>query len=139
MTSSRWAKIFSPFDALEGFDERIAEKEVLYQTQRELCEDDQGELNRRLSIIHNLTWNGRMARANKVMINVLYYSPCEDINHFAFGRAGRYETVSGMVLKAEMNELLLLTEDGLEARISFNDIREITSESDIFETEWEYQ
>lgn len=79
-----------------------------------------------------------MARANKVMINVLYYSPCEDINHFAFGRAGRYESVIGMVLKAEMNTLVLLTVDGLEEKISFYDIREITSESDIFETEWEY-
>ena len=43
-----------------------------------------------------------------------------------------------MVLKAEMDTLVILTEDGLENPISFNDIREITSESDIFETEWEY-
>ena len=34
MPASRWAKIFSPFDALEGFDERIAEKEVLTHRRR---------------------------------------------------------------------------------------------------------
>ena len=65
------------------------------------------------------------------MISVLFYIPCEDVNHFAFGRAGRYESVSGMVLKAEMSTLVLLTGDGLEKKISFNDIQEITSENNI--------
>ena len=52
--------------------------------------------------------------------------------------AHRCRQVTGMVMKAEINTLVILTEDGLENPISFNDIREITSESDIFETEWEY-
>ena len=50
MSATHWAKIFSPFDALEGFDERIAEKEVLYESRIELCDDDQAELDRRLNI-----------------------------------------------------------------------------------------
>ena len=29
MPASRWAKIFAPFDALYGFDERIASKKVV--------------------------------------------------------------------------------------------------------------
>jgi hypothetical protein len=79
-----------------------------------------------------------MARANKVTVTVEYFVPCEDENNFSFGSGSRYEKITGMVLKAEMDTLVILTEDGLENPISFNDIREITSESDIFETEWEY-
>ena len=30
MSPSRWAKIFAPFDALDGFDERIKAKEEIY-------------------------------------------------------------------------------------------------------------
>ena len=55
MGAARWAKIFAPFDALDGFDEQIAEKEVLYTAKKELCEDDQRVLDRRLNILHNLT------------------------------------------------------------------------------------
>ena len=43
MSAAHWAKIFSPFDALDGFDERIAEKEVLYESRIELCDDDQAD------------------------------------------------------------------------------------------------
>ena len=137
MGAARWAKIFAPFDALDGFDERIAEKEVLYTAKKELCEDDQKILDRRLNILHNLTWNGRMARANKPSVDVIHFVPCEDKHNFSFGIGGRYETISGSVVKADQDTLILSTEDG-EVRISFNDIREITSKSNIFEKQWDY-
>ena len=38
MPTSRWAKIFAPFDALYGFDDRIAGKEVLYCERKVLSE-----------------------------------------------------------------------------------------------------
>lgn len=135
MTPGRWAKIFSPFDALDGFDERIAEKEIQYQPKTELCEDDAAELNRRLDILHNLTWNGRMARQNNVAVSVTYFVPCADANHSAyhFG-AGRYETVTGTVLSAEMDTLKLRTDAG-EMKISFDSIRELTGM--VFDMDWE--
>jgi len=137
MTAAHWAKIFSPFDALDGFDERIAEKETLYECRTELLEDDRNELNRRLDILHNLTWNGRMARANHVMVDVTYFVPCTDENHFAFQiSAGNYETVNGMVLRVDMDSLRLRTENS-ELNIRFGDIREISNNTGIFETEWE--
>ena len=61
------AKIFAPFDALKGYNEAVAAKNVLYEDKRELNEEDQDELNRRLGILHNLTYNSRMARANNVL------------------------------------------------------------------------
>lgn len=139
MTAAHWAKIFSPFDALDGFDERIAEKEVLYESRIELCEDDQAELDRRLNILHNLTWNNRMARANRVMVSVKYFVPCADENHFAFQiAAGQYEAATGMVLRVDSESLRLRTENG-DKSISFRDIREIRSKTGIFDTDWEME
>ena len=137
MPVARWAKIFSPFDALAGFDERIAEKEIVYEGRTELCDDDQAELDRRLGILHNLTWNSRMARANRVMVSVEYFVPCSDENHFAFRMAaGKYETAVGMVLRVDTDSLRLRTES-CERSIPFCDIRKIRTDSGIFDTEWE--
>ena len=36
MSPSRWAKIFVPFDALDGFDERIKAKEEIYVERKAL-------------------------------------------------------------------------------------------------------
>ena len=49
MDVGRRAKIFAPFDALRGFNEAVASKDVLYEHKRELNEEDQAELNRRLT------------------------------------------------------------------------------------------
>lgn len=139
MTTARWAKIFSPFDALDGFDERIAEKEVQYVPRTELLEDDKAELSRRLDILHNLTWNSHMARANRVRVSVEYFQPCADENHFAFDlAAGSYETVTGMVLRVGTDSLRLRTDDG-DLTVRFEDIREIRNETGIFETDWEWE
>lgn len=73
MDVGRRAKIFSPFDALKGFNEAIASKDVLYRDRIELSEDDRKELDRRLQILKGLTYNGRMARANRVKVTVVYY------------------------------------------------------------------
>ena len=139
MTAARWAKIFSPFGALDGFDERIAEKEVVYENKVELCDVIQMELDRRLNILHNLTWNSRMAKANRVMVSVVFFVPCADENHFAFRMsAGKYETVEGMVHRVGTNSLCLSTESG-ERNIRFDDIRDIRSKAHIFDTEWEME
>lgn len=136
MSASHWAKIFAPFDALDGFDERIAGKEILYTARPELSEDDQAELNRKLNILRKLTCNGRAARENHVAVDVLYFVPCTDEDHFSFGHGGRYESITGTVLRAETGTLVLLTDSG-EQRISFETIREIHSPAGIFSQEWE--
>ena len=136
MTVEHWAKIFSPFDALDGFDERIAEKEVVYACRTELSPDDQAELDRRLDILRNLTYNSRMARENRVMVRVISFVPCTDENHFAFRiAAGKYETTAGMVLRVEPDSLRLRTENG-DRNILFCDLREIQSEAGIFNRAW---
>ena len=97
MDCSQRAKLFSPFDALKGFDEAIASKEVLYENRLETDEGDKEELNRRLNILHNLTVNSRMARANRVTVTLTYFVPCTDRHHEAYGYRGQYATVTGIV------------------------------------------
>ena len=75
MDVGRRAKIFSPFDALKGFNEAIASKDILYRDRIELNEDDQNELDRRLQILKGMTYNGRMARVNRIKVTVVYYVP----------------------------------------------------------------
>lgn len=129
MPAEKWAKIFSPFDALKGFNEAVAEKEVLYEFKRELSDEDRNELNRRLNILHNLTYNGRMARANRVQVTVEYYVPCADKDNFAYGYRGQYVKVAGMVQKVDPDVTHSIVVDG--KRIAFKDISSIESKKTI--------
>lgn len=94
MSCAKRAKIFAPYDALAGFSDAVAAKEVPYEEAIELEQQDREELDRRLNILHELTFNGRMARANQVPVTVCYYVPCKDENNFAFGHRGLYETIT---------------------------------------------
>lgn len=96
MPCSRRAKLFAPFDALKGFGDAVAAKDVLYENRITLSPEDMDELSRRLEILHQLTYNSRMARENHVQITVTYYEPCHDENHEAYGIRGRYQTVTGI-------------------------------------------
>ena len=130
MDNGRRAKIFSPFDALKGFSEAVAAKEVLYEFKRELSEEEKEELNRRLGILHRLTYNGRMARANKVTASVTYYVPCSDKDNFSYGYRGQYLTETGIVWRIGMRDVTIG-----EKRIPLVDI--VAIESDGLFDGWE--
>ena len=127
MPASRWAKIFSPFDALKGFDEAIGSKEVRYVDKILLDEDEQRTLNHNLSILHGYTYNGRMARMNRVFVTVKHFVPCTDQNNCAFDLSqGLYEKITGMVLSVdEVRETLTLQAETEKLVIDFEDILDI--------------
>ena len=134
MPPTRWAKIFSPFDALKGFDEAISSKEEIFERRHELGEDEKRQLNRLLSILHNYTYNSRMARTNRVMVTVTNFEPKDPDDDF-----GRYIDTAGMVLNVdEVKETMTLeTEDG-KAIIDFEDILEVKAEKkNLFDEEWD--
>lgn len=134
MDLSRRAKIFSPFDALKGFDEAISSKDVRYRDQIVLSEDDREELNRRLRILKELTFNSRMARKNHVIITVMYYVPCADENNESFGLRGSYKEITGVC--SGVDEIRsVLSVDRLE--ICFDDIFRIENDADIFKRDWD--
>ncbi len=95
------AKIFAPFDALAGYSDCIAGKQIVYCDRRCLSEGEREALDRKLSILRNLTRNGREARNNQPQIIVEYFLPCCDENSFAYGTGGTYETISGICRKVD--------------------------------------
>ena len=129
MDVGKRAKIFAPFDALKGFNEAVAAKDVLYEDKRELNEEDLAELNRRLRILRGLTSNSRMAGENCVKVTVTYYVPCSDRDSESYGRRGQYEQMTGICRKvdAEVTKSILID----DRRIPFAQILRIEAASDL--------
>ena len=107
MDTVRRAKLFSSFDALKGFGDCIASKEVLYEERHELTEEEKGELDRRLSILRSLTASGRLARQNKVAVKITRFE---------------YETVSGIVRRVDVYRRTIVVG---EEKISLDAVTEI--------------
>lgn len=107
MAATKRAKLFSPFDALKGFNEAVAAKEVLYEFRRELDESQQEELNRRYNLLHGLTANSRLARKNKPEVIVTHFIPCLDADHAAFGHRGQYVTTTGICQKVDFRHIFV--------------------------------
>ena len=131
MACAKRAKIFSPFDALKGFNEAVSSKEVPYVERIEPEQQDREELDRRLNILRALTFNGRMAKANRVEVTVRFYVPCADKNNFAFGLRGLYESVTG-ICRGVDPELTRTIRVGGRA-IAFDSIVSVESPSGAFD------
>ena len=136
MDRRRRAKLFAPFDALDGYSASIDSKNIEYVERIELEEDDRAELNRRIRILHGLTYNGKIARTNRVQITVRYYVPCTDENNFAFQLRGQYKTLTGICWKVDSDVTDSITIDNTV--IPLTDVIEITAANeDIFKKdEW---
>ena len=134
MDRGKRAKIFAPFDALKGFSELIGAKQNVYCFKKQLNEDEQNKLSRRLTVLKNLTYNNRMARQNRVLITATYYAPSTDTNSEAYGIMGRYQTVTGTCRNVdEVSEFLTIGSE----RIPFADLLTIENEEGIFQRDWE--
>ncbi len=127
------AKIFASFDALKGFGEAICAREVLYMDRIELSGEAQAELNRRLSVLHALTQNSRLAREHRIWIEVTYYVPCADERSEAFGFRGQYRTIRGVCRGVDPELSRTLRVD--ETAIAFEDILRLENPAGIFEAE----
>lgn len=132
MLPAHRAKIFAPFAALRGFSEAVSQKETHYVKRRELGGEDLRELNRRLDILHNLTYTGRMARENRVIVTVIHFVPCQDVNHDAFGVGGQYKAVIGVCRNVDPDiSRTIRIEDTV---IAFENILKIECQGDYFDT-----
>ena len=131
MDVGKRAKIFAPFDALRGFDFAIMCKNELYVDKMVLCQEDTEELSRRLQVLHNLTYNSRMARENRVQVTVTYYEACSDENHEAYGLQGQYKTITGICwnVDAEVSRTILI--DG--TKISLDNVLRVEGPEDLFQ------
>ncbi len=140
MPAARWAKIFSPFDALSGFGDAIRSQEAQYVYRPEPDADGAAELSRRLAILRILTRNGRTARTRRAAATVRYFVPCADAEESGGGRLGTCRTVSGIVTRmdTEQRTLTLRTAEG-KITVALDDILRITSGTRIFDEDREPQ
>lgn len=126
MSQLNRAKIFAPFAALVGFDERIQKKEINYVPKHELDADEEWELNHRLYWLHCLTANSRLARTNMVCVSIEYFVVCTDEENDAYLVKGQYKTITGIVLKVDQHEQSIAIRSGDETHvISFSDVYRI--------------
>ena len=95
------AKIFSPFDALAGFNECIQSKNTVYCEKRTLSEGEMDELNKTLSYLCSLTYNSRASRINRPVVTIEFFVLCNDSQNEWYEKGGRYETVTGTVSKVD--------------------------------------
>ena len=103
------AKIFAPFAALEGFDERVRSKDIAYVPRHILDADEMYSLNRTLYALYQATRTGPLARRNHIKASVVHFTVCEDEEHDSFGREGLYHTLTGIVQKVDpVNQVLLI-------------------------------
>ena len=101
MPCSRRAKIFAPFDALRGFNEAVASKEIFYTERPELSEDEKEQLNNKLAILHKLTINRKEAKKNAPLVKVTFYQPCLDELNDSYGKGGTLETITGICRRVD--------------------------------------
>ena len=123
MPLEKRAKIFSPFDALKGFDEAISSKNVIYEDRKTLSEEDMQILDQKLCLLRQLTVNSKSARVNRIPVEITYFrlSKDPDIQE----EKGSYLTDSGILMKVDdFLRMLILNDD---KRIPIDDIISISS------------
>lgn len=119
-------RFLSPFDALKGFNEAIASKDIIYEDRRVLSDEDIRHLNHAIGILYNLTKTRQLAMENHVAVSVTYFAPCKDSDNEAFMVRGRYQTLSGILQKVDPFHAKNIIIDGIEVRMS--DILSIESQ-----------
>lgn len=125
MPCSRRAKLFAPFDALAGFDERIANKEMIYEGRRELSDTEREELDKNISLICQTFKKSHSLHRPAPRITVTYFSPCTDIENDSYGTGGNYITCTGRIrrIDSEITKTIMV-DDNI---ISFNDITNLST------------
>lgn len=95
MPAGKRAKIFAPFAALTGFSEEIAGREKLYEVRPEKDEEAVAALDISLRLLQERIRYHPLAE-------VVFFQPCEDRNHEAYGILGSRETIAGPVQEMDV-------------------------------------
>ncbi len=134
MNHVRRAKIFSPFDALKGFSDAVASKDILYISRPELTEEEKADINHKLNILHEMTRNRRIAQQSRVTVQIDYFQPCLDEDNAAYGSMGQHLTIRGICERVDIAVSHCIFVD--QTSIRFDDILAIYA-PEIFKELWE--
>lgn len=123
MPVSQRAKLFAPYDALTGFSGEVRAKEIPYEPRRILDADEKWELNRRLSLLREYTFNRATIEACHPLVLVEHFVPCADPHHDGYGTLGQYVTFKGLARRVDPTERVLWVAD---RAIAFRDLYDIS-------------
>ncbi len=98
------AKIFQPFDALEGFSVSIAAMGRTYTDRIIPSETSQAELSRKIAFLRRLTRNRKSARENCIDVKITYFVPCSDPANPSFRTRGSYQITEGICQRVDSDE-----------------------------------
>ena len=128
MPLEKRAKIFSPFDALKGFNDAISSRDVIYDSRKELSEEDMQMLDEKLSVLKKLTINGNAARANSTYVEIEYFRLHEEDD--ASDEKGTYMTECGNLMKIDDLSRTVIMDDGTKIPVDYI----ISISSPVFDT-----
>ena len=123
MEREKRAKLFAPFDALDGYGDALRMKNTVYADKIRLSPDQEALLNRRLTRLCVLFGQRKRKRdggGGLPWVRVTRYVPCSDRHNDAYGKRGTYETAEGWLTAADPEVTRTLWVNG-EA-IPFGDI-----------------
>ena len=123
MPLEKRAKIFSPFDALKGFNEAISSKEVIYEHRKTLSDEEIQILDQKLCLLRQLAINSKAACVGSIPVEVTYFRLLEDPDMQE--EKGCYLTDSGILKKIDVFLRLLILSD--DTRIPIDEIISINS------------
>jgi len=123
MPLEKRAKIFSPFDALKGFGEAIASKEILPEHRRTLSEEDLRILDQKLDLLRQLTISSGSPRPEPVPVEICFFSALAGSDDPE--PAGIYRTERGNLRKVDDFARMLILDD--DTAIPADDIVSINS------------
>ncbi len=111
MACSKRAKLFAPFAALSGFDEKIHAKEETLTPRRFPDPEEQEELNEKLRRLKELTMQARMQKQKPVQAEACFFVSMETERNNGFRELGVYETLRGSVTEVCCETQQLILED----------------------------
>ena len=137
MDRGKRAKIFAPFDALDGYSDAVRRKDVAYVDKVDLneaglAEDERAELGRRLAILRELT-GGPAAGRRRVVATVTYFEPCLDEDSFSYGLRGQYRTATGVCRRVDCEVSRTITLD--DEVIPLSEVIRVEAEG-LFDADW---
>lgn len=113
------AKLFMPFDALDGYSEAIAQRQKITETPPELTEEEKEELGRRFSLLHE-KWRA----GEHLLITVVFFQRDPRSETLHGGKiCGTFRETGGMLTKIDPDRRYLQV---VEMKISFDCIYRLT-------------
>ena len=119
MRCAKRAKIFAPFAALQGFEEEVVSKDIIYEKKRDPDQESIDAMEETLNTLRRLTATRRLAMAHRVIVSAEYYVPCTDPHNDAWQVKGLYVTLKGTVMNVDPYQRQIRIDDEV---ISFDDL-----------------